>query len=54
MPGCQRRQKQNIKEDATRTWYQNLKRRVQEVEKKRKNNSQKNEKRMDKHGIRKY
>jgi hypothetical protein len=36
MPGCHRRQKQSIKEDAIRTWYQNLKRRIQEEKKRKK------------------
>jgi hypothetical protein len=36
MPGCHRRQKQSIHEDATRIWYQKLNRRVQRKVKKRK------------------
>jgi len=54
MQGCHRRQKQSTEEDATRLWYQKLIRRVQRKEKKRKINSLKKEKRMDKCGIRKY
>jgi len=50
MPGCQKRQKQSIKEDAMRTWYT---RTLKEEYKKKRKNTQK-EKRMDEHGIRAY
>jgi len=36
MPGCHRRQKHSIQEDAIRIWYQKLNRRVQRKQKKRK------------------